>query len=251
MLDVGQGDSFLIRSEGKTMLVDTGNQDRKLLDQLARCRIAHLDCVVITHADDDHCGSLDALQRAVDVDSIFLAEGLLNCDDEKCKQLMKQALATSAKVEGLRVHDSFNIGKFRASVLWPERIRDGGGNADSVVLYLTYDSDEDKVADMSALFLGDAEHEQLEEIIEDNALREIDILKVAHHGSRNAMDLDQAKLLNPRIALIGVGEGNRYGHPTDEILEMLRNIDCAVLRSDLDGGVSLEPKEGRVILRKL
>lgn len=251
MLDVGQGDSFLLTSGGKNMLIDTGNQDRRLLDQLARCRVAHLDCVVITHADDDHCGSLDALQKAVEVDTVFLAEGLLSCEDEKCRQLITQAQATGGEVVGLKVHDSFSIGKFGAEVLWPVKLADSGGNADSIVLKVGYDDACDGTDDVSALFLGDAEHEQLEEIIKDNDLKDIDILKVAHHGSRNAMDFGQAQRLKPKIALIGVGKDNRYGHPTKEILEMLESIDCMVLRSDDDGGVKLEAKGDRVIIRML
>lgn len=251
MLDVGQGDSFLVTSEGKSMLIDTGNQDRRLLDQLARCRIAHLDCVVITHADDDHCGSLDALQKAVEVDEVFIAEGLFDCDDDKCKQLVAQAWETGREVLGLRIHDSFRIGKFEASVLWPDCLSDNGGNADSVVLEVLYDNDDDGLEELRALFLGDAEREQLEEILKCNALKDIDILKVAHHGSRNALDVSQAEILNPKIALIGVGADNRYGHPTDEVLEILSEIGCTVLRSDEDGGVRLEAGKDGVILRKL
>ena len=251
MLDVGQGDSFLVTSEGKSMLIDTGNQDRRLLDQLARCRIVHLDCVVITHADDDHCGSLDALQKAVVVDTVFLAEGMLECDDEKCRQLVSQAHEMSNHVIGLKLHDGFSIGSFKAVVLWPERLSDNGGNADSIVLRISYDADRDGCEDLSALFLGDAERDQLEEIIERSAIGCIDILKVAHHGSRNALSSDQAKHLKPKIALIGVGENNRYGHPTDEALEILADVGCMVLRSDRDGGVSLEARKGEIVLRRL
>ena len=251
MLDVGQGDSFLVTSADKSMLIDTGNQDYKLLDQLARCHIAHLDCVVITHADDDHCGSLDALQKAVEVDTVFLADGMLSCEDDKSRQLVMQAQVTGKKVEYLQAHDVLTIGKFSAHVLWPKGLSDNGGNADSIVIELSHDSSGDDSDGFEALFTGDAESDELAEVMTETSLRDIDILKVAHHGSRNAMTPEQADLLNPTIALIGVGANNRYGHPHQETLEMLEHRESTVLRTDVDGGVKLQVESGKVIMTKL
>ena len=251
MLDVGQGDSFLVTSEGRSVLIDTGNQDRKLLDQLARCRVTHLDYVVITHADDDHCGSIDALQRSVEVGTVLLAKGMLESDDERCRLLVSQARELGKEVIEIQARDVFTLGRFEVRVLWPERLEDDGGNADSIVMEFGYDGDGDGCEDLRALFTGDAERDQLAEIMEGNALGNIDILKVGHHGSRNAMDYEQAQMLDPEIALIGVGEHNRYGHPTEEVLEMLERIGCTVLRTDQDGGVRLMLDEGKVILHGL
>jgi len=251
MLDVGQGDSFLVTSDGKSMLIDTGNQDLKLLDQLARCHIAHLDYVVITHADDDHCGSLDALQKAVDVDVIFLANGMPDCEEEKCRLLVEQAKQTGRKVIYLNVHDVFNVGKFTVNVLWPKRLSENGENADSIILELSYDADGDGQHDVDALFTGDAESDELDNVIAENNLMSIDILKVGHHGSRNAMTSEQVELLNPAVSLIGVGANNRYGHPSAETLAMLEGIGCTVLRSDIEGGVKLQVESGCAIITKL
>ena len=246
MLDVGQGDAFLVTSKGRSILVDTGNQDRKLLDQLARCRVSHIDVVVITHADDDHCGSLDALEKAVDVDVVALAEGLLVSDDAACRDLVEQAHATARSVNGLSVGDVQHVGRFAAHVIWPEEVKDAGGNADSVVLRVEYDADGDGLPELTSLFTGDAEKEQLGELISKGAVGDVDLLKVGHHGSRNAFEMAQLETLDPEIALIGVGENNRYGHPTQEILDMLDDVGCTVFRSDRDGGVKLR-LDGRSI----
>lgn len=237
MLDVGQGDSFLIRSRGQTLLIDTGNRDSQLIEQLAMCAVLKLDSVLVTHSDDDHAGSLDALDRAVHVDRVILAADLLSSKSEKNVQLIEQAHRTASDVVGVRAGDAFDIGAFSVRVLWPAALADDGGNADSVCLLLVYDGDEDGEADFKALFTGDAEEPQIRSIMETCDIGDIDVLKVGHHGSKGVMSESQLRALSPEIALIGVGEGNRYGHPSDETIELLDSVGCTVYRSDLNGQV--------------
>ena len=239
MLDVGQGDSFLIRSSSSTLLIDTGNKDSQLLDQLARLGVCHLDAVLITHSDDDHSGSLDALNRAVDVDTVLVAKDMLTCKAQSCTRVIQLAHELANDVKGVQVGDCLQIGKFNAEVLWPQAFVDDGGNADSVVLAVHYDEDNDGNSDLDSLFTGDAEHEQIEMLVERGAIGKVDILKVGHHGSANGLTRDQALLLEPSIALIGVGENNRYGHPSHEILDYLTEVNARIFRSDQDGGVIL------------
>ena len=251
MLDVGQGDAFLVRSRGQTLLVDTGNRDGQLLEQLASCGAFRIDSVLVTHNDDDHCGSLDALERGVDVRRVVVAEGLLHDAGEKNGALLDKAERTASKLVGVSAGDSFKVGAFLVRVVWPEGLSDGGGNADSVCLLLEYDGDDDGEVDFKAFFTGDAEIEQLAAMLKAGTVGDIDLLKVGHHGSRNAMTLQQARALSPEIALIGVGEGNRYGHPAPEILDMLGEVGCKVFRSDRDGQVkcTFTPDSIRVALQ--
>ncbi len=239
MLDVGQGDAFLVRSRGQTILIDTGNRDGQLLEQLALAGAYRLNGVVVTHSDDDHCGSLDALERGIRVDRVFLAEGISASSSDKNAALVDQARRTAGELVELRAGDRFRIGAFQATVVWPYRLEDDGGNADSVCLYLEYDGDDDGAVDFTALFTGDVEQGQLEQMIDDGAVSKVDVLKVAHHGSRNGMNADEAEVLKPRIALIGVGANNRYGHPTRETLNLLDAQGCRTYRSDLDGQVKI------------
>lgn len=237
MLDVGQGDSFLITSQGQTLLIDTGNQDTRLLAQLAENRIAHLDSVLVTHRDDDHCGSLDALARAVDIDRVLVANDMLKSSDPDCQAVIAQARRAAREAVGLSLGDRFEVGSFTAQVIWPASFADEGGNADSLCLLVEYDGDGDGAVDFTSLFTGDAEAGQLARMLQSGSVGDIDVLKVGHHGSRNGMTAEEARQLAPEIALIGVGEGNRYGHPAQEILEMLAEEGCAVFRSDEDGQV--------------
>ena len=251
MLDVGQGDSFLISSGGATLLVDTGNKDRLLLDQLGRCGVMSLDGVLVTHADDDHCGSLDVLEETVEVNTVYVARGISEVEDESCRSLIAQAHSTARNVKELGIGDVLAIGNLSAEVVWPEALADDGGNAESLVLFVTHRDGDDETSDFSALFTGDAETDQLRTVIEEHDVSDVDMLKVGHHGSRNAMTVEELKTLSPRIALIGVGKGNRYGHPNPEILEMLSDMGCEVFRTDEDGGMRFDLHQGMVEAHRL
>ena len=238
MLDVGQGDSFLVRSRGSTLLIDTGNKDSQLISQLAKCHVLKLDAVLLTHSDDDHTGSLDALERAMHVDRALVMADLAASTDGKNMQLLEQAGRTADSVVGVKAGDTFAVGAFTAHVIWPHGFSDEGGNADSVCVLLDYDGNDDGTVDFRALFTGDAEEEQIAAILETTHVGDIDILKVGHHGSAGGMSQEQLNMLKPKIALIGVGAGNRYGHPAQETLDMLDSAGCKVYRSDLDGQVA-------------
>lgn len=240
MLDVGQGDALLVQSGGVSLLVDTGNHDTQLLSALGRQRVARLDAVIVTHADSDHCGSLDALERAVDVGEVLVARDMLSCEDASCKALIAQAGRTAESVGGLSVGDTVRFGAFEAYVTWPHAFADDGGNADSVCFFLSCDVDADGTLDYRALFTGDAEVPQLESFLDLEGGDAVDVLKVCHHGSRNGLDERIARTLHPRIALVSVGARNTYGHPAPEVLALLDGVGAEVFRTDEDGDVSCE-----------
>ena len=249
MLNVGQGDAFLVRSCGESLLVDTGNQDAFLLKSLGRHGIAHIDSVLLTHADDDHCGSMDALGRAVDVSRVIMSDGMKASADEKCASAVRQSRECADEVVGVSFGDSFDVGRFTFAVVWP-RADGAGENEDSVCLLGAYDGDGDGQKDASVLFTGDAESDQLEAMVESGVVGRVDILKVGHHGSRKALTSELVEQLKPTVALIGVGANNRYGHPAPETLETLDDGGATVFRSDIDGDVSciMSPNGFKVVV---
>ncbi|MBQ9041979.1 MAG: DNA internalization-related competence protein ComEC/Rec2 [Eggerthellaceae bacterium] len=251
MLDVGQGDAFLVRSKGATMLIDTGNHDSQLIEQLGRSGTFKVDSVLITHQDEDHCGSLDALQRVVTVDRVLMMSDALSSDSAKNAAVVEQAQRTAGEVVGVRAGDAFEVGSYTGYVVWPDEYRDDGGNADSVCVLFEYDGDNDGAVDAKALFAGDVESEQIDAILRSGHIGDVDLLKVGHHGSKAAFNQRQIEILDPEIALIGVGENNRYGHPSQEALGMLESVGCKVYRSDLDGQVkcTFTPESIRVSLQ--
>lgn len=235
VLDVGQGDAILVQSEGKNVLIDTGNQDSLLLAGLARYHITSLDAVIITHADDDHCGSLSALRGVVGVKTVVLAEGADRIEDPSAKDLVLNAHKISPHVSYVTNDQVMRIGSVSFSVINPPPLTDEYGNDDSICLLLTSDDNYDNQADSQALLCGDAEADVLENIVQVHNIKAIDILKVAHHGSRNAVTDDLLEVLDPTIALISVGEYNSYGHPADSVIDLLEKHGVSVLCTDEQG----------------
>lgn len=246
MLDVGQGDAVVYRSSGHAVLVDTGTDDAAVLAGLARHDVRKLDAVIVTHPDDDHCGSLQAVLDTVPVGRVCVARPALDCSCAKCGNLVRTA--SQARIEALQVGDAVNCGAFSLAVLGPAAFEDEGGNADSIVLSVSVDCDHDGQVDWTAFASGDAEAEALAPLLQRGCIGHADILKVPHHGSAAGMDERLLEALSPEIALVSVGEGNRYGHPTPEALGLLQDAGARVYRTDRCGDVvcTLTPSSLRV-----
>lgn len=239
MLDVGQGDAFLIQSQGDTLLVDTGNEDRKLRDALAYAGVRQVDAVAVTHPDDDHCASLESLSRYASVGTFLCAAPMLECDCEKCRSLLRTAeeAVGEGRIHGLRVGDVIRVGMFELEVIWPGSYEDEGGNADSLCMMARLDGDNDGDFDWSVLLTGDAERDQLEKMADEGLLEDVDVLKVGHHGSKVAVDEEALSILKPEFALVSCGARNRYGHPAKETLDLLGSFGSQVVRTDDSGTV--------------
>lgn len=240
-LDVGQGDAILIRSGTASVLVDTGNSDAKLREALGWAGVHHLDAVIVTHPDDDHCASLASLGGYVQMDRICFAKDVLTCSCEKCARLLALAgeCAPFAEMRGLSVGDELSAGGFTLKVIWPDRFTDEGGNADSVCLLGELDCDGDGIVDWRALFTGDAESEELDQMMGSGRVGDIDLLKVGHHGSKASLTDEDVASIRPEAALISCGANNRYGHPSQEALDRLASVGCAVSRTDESGSITV------------
>lgn len=241
MLDVGQGDAFLLRSQGATLLIDTGNQDAMLKEACARQGVRRVDRVAISHPDDDHCGSLEALGDVAAVGGLLVADDLLDCPCEACSDLLDVAGREGypGGIAGLSLGDEVACGRFTLRVVWPEAFSDAGGNADSLSFLCSWDGDGDGAAEWTALFCGDAEADELRAMAPALPSDGIDVLKVGHHGSKRSLDADLVRAMRPSVALIGVGESNRYGHPAPAVVEALADEGAEVLCSDEAGDVSV------------
>lgn len=253
MLDVGQGDSFLIKSRGSTLLIDTGNNPKKLLAGLARHGVNRLDGIVISHADDDHCGCLADLHGVVSVDSVFVAKGFNSVGTDKVEDMLKDAkrLSGATGIHELAVGDVITVGSVAFKVIAPEGLTDNGENDDSICLIATTDLNDDGVGEWRALFAGDAESEVLDSLNDEGTLEDIDILKVSHHGAKSALDEELMAVLKPEIALISVGERNRYGHPAANTVSLLESCDAEVFRTDLQGDVVCSLNQTSISIRTM
>lgn len=237
MIDVGQGDCTLVEDGDAAVLVDTG-KDALLLEQgLARQGISHLDAVYLTHKDADHCGALAALAGVVRVDHVYVHADLLG--NPVMRDVLRDATWVTAGrgAEGVSVGDQTRAGRFTLTLVSPE---DGGQseNDDSLVNLVEYDEDADGVPEARGLLTGDAEAEVTAPLA--NTIGRIDLLKVSHHGSRGGATDAELATLSPKVALIGVGADNSYGHPTPETLSQLERAGTQVFRTDLNGDIEVD-----------
>jgi competence protein ComEC len=234
MIDVGQGDAFLVRDGGRAMLVDGGGWPRAdiagrvLLPVLAARGIRRLAGAVVTHGDVDHCRGILDLARYIDVGLIRLAPGAGGRCVEEIRTGGRVAWTTVA------AGDRWDLGRWTFTVLHPSREGTAAGNDGSLVLSISGFG-------RRALLTGDigasAEREVL--VAAGREALKSDLLKLAHHGSSSSTSQSFLRAVDPSLALVSAGRGNRYGHPSPAVLRRVRAHGARVLRTDREGMVSL------------
>lgn len=238
MLDVGQGDAILVRANGEAGLVDTGASKSRLTQALARAGVRRLDWVLLTHGHEDHAGGLGALRGLVPVDTLFVS-----ADAEE--PIPKDGRGVASNLRRLTAGDAFSVGSARVTVVWPTRdgVDPEGNDASLVVLV--------ERSGFGCLLTGDAESEVLEQLVRSRSVGDIDVLKVGHHGSAAAVSPSSLEHLRPELAVITVGAGNRFGHPTPSTLSELAAHGVRVERTDLAGDIIVEVRsDGRYRVRR-
>ena len=240
VLDVGQGDAILIREGTTNVLIDTGKSENLLLKGLARQRITHIDAIVITHLDEDHCGALRALEGTMSVSHVYFAEGLLDKKHGDKTISAAESLLASKTPESLAFGDRLYLAqKVSLLMVWPDHSVFQGSNEESICLYLIYDANGDSVPESTVLLTGDAESSELEQILKKPKTTHVDVLKLGHHGSKRSVTGPQLNNMECLIALISVGANNRYGHPSTDVIKSLQDVGVAIYRTDLNGDIVL------------
>lgn len=229
-LNVGQGDCSIVQtSDGHTFLIDCGSSSRSnvgeyiLLPYFKYYGIRRLDAVFVSHPDTDHMnGVLELLESATENRMEIVQLVLPDVGEEEKARDYEELLAAAGDVpmRFLAAGDAFSFGSASFRVLHPTMGWEGENtNAYSLCFYLTFE--EGKKKGFSALFTGDVEGEGEEALlaeIQRQGIGDVDVLKVAHHGSKYTTSEEFLKLISPRYCLISCGERNRYGHPHADLL---------------------------------
>lgn len=250
-IDVGQGDSTLIRTEtNKVILIDSGGStasssfdvgNKVLLPYLLDRKIKKIDFIIVSHFDADHCQAFETVIDNINVRKVVVCKQSMITQEylniiNKCKK-------KNIKIIVVERGDKLKIDKrTEFEILHPgERFLDdgkGGLNANAIVCKMNYKLNNGKI--FSILFTGDIEVEAEKELEQVYGKKlKADILKIAHHGSKTSSREEFIKLVSPKIALIGVGENNKFGHPADITLERLEKENVKVYRTDQMGEVSI------------
>ena len=262
-LDVGQGDGICLRTQGgEIYLFDGGSSSESRLGKytlipfLKYYGIDRVDAIFLSHPDMDHCsGILELLEDGAD-NGIAIGRLVLPSIDEPRRREELGSLLDAAQectqkqpvaVSWMAAGTSWNSGSTRFTCLHPPREYDGeGANAYSECFYVTE-------GDFSMLLTGDVEgagEDLLMEELERRGIRDITVLKVAHHGSRNSTREGLLEILNPQLSVISCGEGNSYGHPHEELLDRLAQTETTVLQTPGTGAVQLRVDGKRLKIRR-
>lgn len=228
-IDVDQGDSIFIElPNGQAMLIDAGEESQadKIITYIHQQGYDSLDYVVETHPHADHMGGMADVINNFNVANVYLSPAT---NTTKAYERMLTAIGNSgAKTYSPMAGDTIlNDGNLLIEVVAPKAVDNDELNNSSLVLKLTY-------GDNRFLFTGDAEKSE-----EDGIWTNIkcDVLKVGHHGSSSSSSANFLKKVEPTYAVISVGMGNSYGHPTDTTLKRLADKGIKTFRTDLQGTI--------------
>ncbi len=242
MIDVGQGDSFLIKfPDGETALIDAGeatpffdNGERVILPLLNQLGIDKIDYGFVSHIDVDHYGGFVSL-----------------IGDGRIKKIYKPRLDTSVdkdvRFESYLKHKNIpvehygnreiKIGNTEIFILNDSLYKPGSSissNNESGILKIEYGK-------TSFLFTGDLEERGESYYYEKyKSFLDIDVLKISHHGSKTGSSSDFIKTALPYLSLISCGLKNKFGHPSPEVLNRLKEVNSKILRTDEEGGILLQ-----------
>ncbi|HLY20659.1 MAG TPA: ComEC/Rec2 family competence protein [Bryobacteraceae bacterium] len=252
VVDVGQGDSILLTfPDGKLMLVDGGGiptfghhtpsqmdiGEDVVSPYLWDRSISHIDVMAATHAHADHIGGLPSLLANFHVKQLWTGA---NSDNPAWCALRDKALADGVRIVPLHRGQRFQYGGAQLEVLAPAvdyLPKDAPHNNDSLAFRLTFGRH-------SFLLCGDIERQIEAELVAEGLVHRTDVLKVAHHGSRTSSTPAFLDLALPTFAVISAGFENSYGHPHPDVIERIEDRHAGLLRTDLDGLITVR-SDGR------
>lgn len=256
-LDVGQGDGICIRTQAVTVLADGGSTDQKELGEnrlepfLKSNGIAKVDYAIVSHGDQDHISGLLYLLEESEIAVRTLVLPRAGAGEEVYERLAQLARQRGGKVQWMERGDELREGLLKITCRYPryqkEKLQDR--NEHSLVLQVDY-------GDCHMLLTGDMSGEGERRLMEleqsghagekSAGLEQIQILKLAHHGSRHSTTEEWLDWLKPDWAVVSYGEGNRYGHPGQQVLDALDARKVRTWKTAESGAICLRTDGRRI-----
>ncbi len=238
-IDVGQGDSTLIKSpDGKYMLIDAGEYRNvsAVIEAIDASGLLRLDCVIATHPHSDHVGGLSEVYRRYDVGTAYDI-GRVH-PTSSYEYYLDAVKASKAKFMLIREGSSFKLGANVSIIfIWPGKDIPQDLNNASAAFYLKY-------GDFDALFMADCGVDTESALLRSGKITPVELLKVGHHGSRHSSSSDFLRAASAELGVIFAGKGNDYGYPQQDTLKRLSDAGVQVMRTDLNGSITVS-SDGR------
>ena len=232
MIDIGQGDSFLLYDNYEAILIDTGgifkskiNQAEDILIPLFKSLgIKKINKIIITHGDFDHLGNSYSLVDKFKVDKVYFNHNSYNKNELR---LIKKLKYKNIKYEKMSTIKTKNFYLKNLNYMNTEDENDA-----SLVINILYKN-------KTMLFMGDASSKTEKYLLNNYNLKNIDILKVGHHGSITSSSEEFLKKIKPKIALISCALINKFKHPSSEVIKRLKKYNVKLYQTRYDGGVNI------------
>lgn len=228
-IDVGQGDSTLIKCGEHAMLIDAGDDSKgtAIQNYLKKQGVKKLDYLVLTHPDSDHIGGAPVIITKFDIGKVFMS----NYEkDNKTYQKLIQALDNkNLKYSTPKVGSQYTLGTAKIKILAPNNEYDNP-NDSSIALIVQNKNNK-------FIFTGDATENAEKDIIDNEIDISADVYKAGHHGSSSSSSKEFLECISPTYAVISCAEDNSYGHPHAETLNSLRKMGVQVFRTDEQGSI--------------
>ena len=229
-LDVGQGDAAVIQCGGQAMLIDGGKPEKSsyIYAWLQQHGLRYLDVIVATHVDADHIGGLSGALNYASVGTAYcpVTTGTTETFQSFVKYLAQRGKQITVPTAGA----TFTLGGAQVQILGPLHSAEDS-NDNSIVLKVSFGA-------TSFLFTGDAERAEEQDLLNAGVNLQSTVLKVGHHGSDTSTSYPFLRAVAPQYAVISVGAGNSYGHPTEAVLSRLRDAGVTTFRTDMQGEIT-------------
>ena len=238
--DIGQGDAMVINlGNHQGVVIDVGPGPQLIDKCLKQFGITQVSVLVLTHFHADHVEGLPGLLKGRTVGQVWVSPQIDPAFESERVQRWLKVIPQIPVMAGFTTEILSNRGPIKFRVLWPKLGAQDSPNNSSIVLQINS-------ADFSLLAAGDIEPIAQSQLVQQ--LSQVDMYKVAHHGSRY-QDLNFMKALSPRISIISVGKENTYGHPAPQTIAALSRIGSTVYRTDQDGALAINARRHQVKVR--
>lgn len=232
-IDIGQGDSVLLESNGEFALIDAGDlsSDKKLTEYLKQANVKAINYLIVTHGHADHIGAMDAIINNFEVKQVLMPQfdkapiPTTAVFERLLDLIIEKDIPTEMMVKG----NSYNLGLGVIDII-ADGIKTNDQNNISPFIKFT----ADKLVYLGA---GDAEKASEKDVLSQNGNVQANVFKASHHGSSTSNTKQLLSAVNPQVVVVSCGLDNSFGHPHKEVTQRLIDINAKVYRTDKNGTV--------------